>query len=64
VIRKLKASKKRIKYLNNEMDKRLRDSKQFQQLQKLMQGKNKELVDLRDRLVRYEPEGIEEDEDI
>ena len=46
------------------MDKRLRDSKQFQQLQKLMQGKNKELVDLRDRLVRYEPEGIEEDEDI
>lgn len=62
VVRKLKAAKRRIKYLNNEMDKRLADSKQFKQLKKLMQQKNTDLMDVRERLAKYEPDALDEED--
>ena len=46
------------------MDKRLADSKQFKQLKKLMQQKNTELLSLRERLERYEPDALGEDDDM
>lgn len=46
-----------LRSLEEENAKRLAESKQFQQLKRLMMTKNEQILDLRRRLSHYEPEG-------
>ena len=46
-----------------EGNKRVSETKQFQEMRKLMQSQSKKMTDLRRRLERYEPEACKEDDD-
>lgn len=42
----------------DDLEGKLMESKQFQQLKKMMQQKSEQVVDLRKRLSRYEPQSV------
>jgi hypothetical protein len=52
----LENSKLELLTVSKERDTRLSESKQFQQLKTLMQKKNQQLQDYRQRLQKYEPD--------
>ncbi|GMI08649.1 hypothetical protein TrVE_jg11352 [Triparma verrucosa] len=51
----------RVKQLEEDMEKRLMESKPFQQLKKMMTQKNRQLAAVRERLEHYEPDFVEEE---
>ena len=54
---KYRAAKGLIKELKNELNLKLADSKQFQQLRKMMRDKNELLAKINSRMLKYEPDG-------
>jgi hypothetical protein len=50
-----------VKQLEEDMEKRLMESKPFQQLKKMMTQKNRQLAAVRERLEHYEPDFVEEE---
>ena len=46
------------KAIQAALDGRLQDSKQWQQMKKMMQAKGQEVVALRQRLAKYEPQEV------
>ncbi|KAJ9511962.1 hypothetical protein QJQ45_004452 [Haematococcus lacustris] len=55
---KLKESEVQLHQAQSTLEGKLQESTQFQQMKKMMQAKSQEVVDLRKRLLKYEPQSV------
>ena len=53
---------RKIKLLRTDMDVKLSESKQFQQMKRMMMEKNKMLSRAREKLRKYEPDNLGEED--
>jgi hypothetical protein len=60
---RLRKCERALEEAREENNKRVSETKQFQEMRKMMQSQSKKLTDLRRRLERYEPEDCSKEDD-